>query len=235
MDSGWFYIEGPNRHGPLTVEALRAALVSLPDPRRVLVWREGMPDWCAAGQVDDLARVLPPSPPPSPLVAPLPVHASGPHAAAPHVFVPHAFPQPLGLLGHEANPRVDEIVAGARRYRTLVLLVGAQILLGIMTPISIALAALLPEAVFGFLALGVLLGGAVLGVVTAISVYRVADAIDAGAPVLWALLMFVPFLNIIMLLVLSAKAQTWCRRHGVEVGFLGPTESSLARLRAEAS
>jgi hypothetical protein len=212
MDSGWFYIDGANRYGPLTVDVLRAALVTLPDPRRVLVWCEGMPAWSEAGQIAALAQALPPSPPPAPI----------PSARA-------------GLFAQAGDPGVEAIVEGARRFRTLVLLVGAQILMGVLMPFVIGLAALMPEAVFGFLALGYLVALGALSIWTAVSVYRVADAIDAGAPVLWVLLQFVPFVNIIALLVLSAKAQTWCRHHGVEVGFFGPTETSLARLRGLAN
>jgi hypothetical protein len=242
MDSGWFYIHGANRHGPLSADALRAALVSMPDPRRVLVWGDGMPDWREAGQVADLARVLPPSPPVPPS-APLPspvyrAPAEAAHPSAPHVFAPHPFPQPQpaagpGLFAQAADPSVEAIVEGARRYRTLVLLVGAQILGALLMPFVIGLAALMPEQVFGFLALGFLVALAVLGIWTTVSVYRVADAIDAGSPVLWVVLQFIPFVNIISLLVLSSKAQTWCRHHGVAVGFFGPSEASLAGLRSQ--
>jgi hypothetical protein len=243
MDGGWFYIDGTNRYGPVTVEALRAALVTMPDPRRVFVWCEGMPEWSEAGRVAALARVLPPSPPlPPPSPMPSPVHpapAEAAHASAPHVFTPHPFPQAHGsaspgLFAQGAAPNVEAIVEGARRYRTLVLLVGAQILAVVLMPFVIGLAALMPEAVFGFLALGFLLAMGVLGVWTMVSVYRVADAIDAGSPVLWVVLQFIPLVSLISLLVLSSKAQTWCRHHGVDVGFLGPTETSLARLRGRA-
>ena len=50
-------------------------------------------------------------------------------------------------------------------------------------------------------------------------------------PVLWAIAMFLPCINVISLLVLSAKAQAWCKQHGVKVGFFGPTKESIEELR----
>jgi hypothetical protein len=43
--------------------------------------------------------------------------------------------------------------------------------------------------------------------------------------------MFLPCINILTLLVLSSKAQSWCRRYGIRVGFLGPTKESIEELR----
>jgi hypothetical protein len=43
--------------------------------------------------------------------------------------------------------------------------------------------------------------------------------------------MFLPCINILVLLVLSSKAQAWCQRYGLRVGFLGPTKESIEELR----
>jgi hypothetical protein len=43
--------------------------------------------------------------------------------------------------------------------------------------------------------------------------------------------MFLPCINIIGLLVLSSKAQAWCRQYGIKVGFFGPTKESIEELR----
>jgi hypothetical protein len=43
--------------------------------------------------------------------------------------------------------------------------------------------------------------------------------------------MFLPCVSIIVLLVLSSKAQSWCKRYGVKVGLLGPTQESIEELR----
>lgn len=54
------------------------------------------------------------------------------------------------------------------------------------------------------LVLLVLLGILVVMVVTT---YKLARLLGAGLPILWAIAMFIPCLNLLMLLVLSSKAQ----------------------------
>ncbi len=47
--------------------------------------------------------------------------------------------------------------------------------------------------------------------------------------------MFFPCLNFLVLLALSLVAQAWCKRHGIKVGFLGPTRKSIEELRRSLS
>ncbi|HET9227287.1 MAG TPA: DUF4339 domain-containing protein [Thermoanaerobaculia bacterium] len=122
---------------------------------------------------------------------------------------------------------LEDAEAIAKHYRRLVLLVGAQLLLsgyfqGQGPEMSQG------EAVLALILLPVLLGVTVYLVSTA---YRLARYLDAGVPVLWAVAMFIPCLNIIMLLVLSSKAQAWCRQYGIKVGFFGPTKESIEEVR----
>ena len=72
--------------------------------------------------------------------------------------------------------------------------------------------------------------GAGLSIMMAFTVYRLTDVLG-GVPVLWALGMFVPLVNIVLLLVISARSQKWCRTRGIQVGLLGPTSASIAHFR----
>lgn len=206
MDAIWFYQEGTERRGPVNVEQLLMALTSAPDPRRILVWHAGLAGWMAAGDVPELSQQLPP---------PLPAYQ-----------VPQApIPQPPYRL-----VPVEEAEGIARLYRRLVLLVGLQILLGF---VQIPLAGI-PEAQkaqVGMVVLAVLL---VVLVAIAVTAYQLTLLLDTGSPVFWAIAMFLPCLNILILLVLSAKAQDWCRRYGIKVGFFGPTKESIEALRQHA-
>jgi hypothetical protein len=231
MDSGWFYIDRGSRHGPITLDALKAALVATPDPRRVLVWHEGMPDWGEAGLVGELARVLPPpSPPPPPLPSPVVLAVPEPEEnvdPCPPRAQPVAWSPGSSFLGGQTPLHAIELAAG--HYRALVLIVGAQILLGL----SIVFAGALPRDVAPIVSGLLSFVGLGLGIATLVVVYRLADEIDAGPPSLCLLLTIVPCVGLNALLVLSAKAQSWCKRQGIEVGLFGPTPASIERLRAE--
>jgi len=111
----------------------------------------------------------------------------------------------------------------ARLYRRLVLLVGLQILLSMLrVPLALASPAMAALVILALLASTIAI------VVTA---YQLTDQMGTGSPVLWALAMFLPCVNIISLLVLSSKAQTWCRQYDIKVGLLGPTRESIEDLR----
>jgi hypothetical protein len=137
-------------------------------------------------------------------------------------------PSPLPLLPPQFQPvPIEEAEGIARLYRRLVLLVGLQLLLSLaQIPVSLAPAEQKPLFVVGVLVL-------LLGVLAAVAVtaYQLTLLLDAGSPTLWAIAMFLPCLNILMLLVLSAKAQDWCHRYGIKVGFFGPTQESIEELR----
>jgi hypothetical protein len=122
---------------------------------------------------------------------------------------------------------VENAEAIARLYRRLVLLVGVQLLFSFLrVPLVTAVPGVAgPMAVVVVL---VLLGSAVALAVTA---YALTEHMGTGTPLLWAIAMFLPCINVISLLVLSSKAQAWCKQHGVKVGLLGPTKESIEELR----
>ena len=55
--------------------------------------------------------------------------------------------------------------------------------------------------------------------------------LEEGVPALWGLAIFVPGVNILTLLVISSKSQTWCRKRGIYVGLLGPAKESIDFIR----
>lgn len=202
MEALWFYAVGGQRLGPVPLEQLVAALFSVPEPRKVLVWREGMADWMAAGSVPEVGVRLPP-----PQLPPLP-------------------------YGQAVRPTyLKDAETMARLYRRLVLLVGFQILLGILqAPLQAALSQQ------GALLAGVILVALLcLLVAIAVTAYKLSDHLGESVPLLWAIAMFLPCINIIVLLILSSKAQTWCARYGLKVGFFGPTPESIEELRQRMS
>jgi GYF domain 2 len=193
----WFYFHNGQRLGPVTLDALVRALLAAPDPRGVLVWREGMAEWQEAGRVPELASRLPP-----------------PMFVAPGGHPPESVP-------------FEDAEKLAQLYRRLVLLVGLQILVGLfLVPFQAQPTA--TGGLVGGVANLVVLVVAVVGVVTA---YKLAGLLRSGPPLLWAIAMLLPCINIIVLLVLSSQAQTWCRRYGIKVGFLGPTQESIEEVR----
>src|SRR5262245_40539992 len=99
-------MDGRVRLGPVSADALRAALAMRPEPGRVLVWREGMPGWSEANGVAELACVL---------------DAIG--RARPARPVP--MPPPPQLPGRIAMAKT------ADRYRRMVLLMFTQIFVAI--------------------------------------------------------------------------------------------------------
>jgi hypothetical protein len=203
----WFYLVEGARQGPVVFEHLVSAILAAPDPAAVLVWREGLANWLPAGAVPELAAKLPPAIPPA---TPPPVPM--PQAARPIL----TFGAPA--VAEDADPVLIEGVA--RHYRRLVLLVGGQILLGF---------ALQAPAVAGtsdvvvLFAWGVLLLALATTIIMIVTVHRLMSLLDDGVPALWAVAMLVPIINILILLVISSKAQKWCKRHGIPVGFFGPT------------
>lgn len=178
---------------------LLSALLAMPDPRRVRVWREGMTDWAEAGSVPEVASKLPPAGPSVP-------SASG---TAPAVTVQAA-------------------EAVAKLYRRLVLLVGLQLLIGclIRTPEATG-----PSEIATVLALIGLVGAVVVLALLITTAYRLMSLLGADGPALWAIAMFVPCINVFVLLAISSRAQEWCKRYGIKVGFFGPTQESLEELR----
>jgi uncharacterized membrane protein YhaH (DUF805 family) len=61
-----------------------------------------------------------------------------------------------------------------------------------------------------------------LGVAAAVQAKRLADALQVGSPMAYALATFIPGVSIVALLSLSSRASEWCRLRGISVGLLGP-------------
>ncbi len=122
---------------------------------------------------------------------------------------------------------VEDAETMARLYRRLVLLFGVQLLLGML---QLPLTAMrvpgtsLVALLFPLLALGVLLANSV-------TAYQLTRSMGSRVSLAWAITMFLPCVNMIVLLVLSSKAQSWCKRYGIKVGLLGPTKESIEELR----
>jgi hypothetical protein len=128
-----------------------------------------------------------------------------------------------------SDQRINDVPSGAediaKYYRLLVLLVGLQIVLGFFqfpgmtsaTPSTLSL--IVSLALLGILA------------AMAFTAYHLTRLLDERLPILWGMAMFLPCINIIGLLLISSKAQVWCKRYGIAVGLFGPTKESIDELR----
>jgi hypothetical protein len=121
----------------------------------------------------------------------------------------------------------DQARAIASLYRRLICLVGVQLIVGTAVNFIDQQNPSRTEAAIGLA--GILFAVVAMGFAV-VAAYRLMQHLGAGAPLSWALGMFVPVVNIVVLLMISTKAQEWCRARGIEVGFLGPTKASLDRL-----
>jgi hypothetical protein len=101
----------------------------------------------------------------------------------------------------------------------LVLAFGSQLVVG---GLAILGGAVLPEPAVA--AMGVLVDVLMLGSAGALAYfgYRTAQEMGSGAAWVWAAGMFAPCLNVIVLLVVSGRATSFCRDAGIPVGILGP-------------
>jgi hypothetical protein len=140
--------------------------------------------------------------------------------------------QPMMIKVHEDGQRLRAL---ATTYKRMVLLVGLEWLL-IATangqrnaPVTHGVD---PAFAMGENAAVVLAGIGVLvvGCVLVVTGYRLAQILGLGTPIVWAIGMFVPLINLIVLLALSRKSQAVCRSHGVRVGLLGPNLDDVARI-----
>lgn len=205
MDAAWYFMDGETRKGPLSTEDLLQALLAMPEPRLTKLWREGMPGWERAGALAEFSAKLPPRAPGA--------------SSSSNDREPSKAPQ-LTDVGGQAR-------AVASQYRRLVLLIGVQLIVGVVVRLIDQDRPSALGAVVGLLGFLCALGVAVFVAITA---YRLMKELGSGAPILWAVAMFIPLLNILFLLAISSKSQTWCKARGIAVGFLGPTRESLDRL-----
>jgi hypothetical protein len=116
----------------------------------------------------------------------------------------------------------------ARLYRRLVLVVGLQLLAAFG---RLPLIALAPQSLALPILGLVLLVALACALALAVTAYKLSEEMGLGVPLLWAIAMFFPCINILTLLVMSSKAQAWCRQYGIKVGLLGPTPESIEDLR----
>jgi hypothetical protein len=58
MTDLWYYAEGNETRGPLSITELVPLLVRVGDPRRVMIWRHGFEDWKAVEDVREVAQQL---------------------------------------------------------------------------------------------------------------------------------------------------------------------------------
>jgi predicted Ser/Thr protein kinase len=192
----WFYAVAGRRQGPVDTDGLVRALVTLPDPRRARVWREGMADWTEAGTVPGLKLALPPA-----LEGGgLPGTPTGPH----------------GSFDAAADP------AEVRRlYRQLLSLLGVEVLAWII-PVVPSGTALLPESL-NLLQGGVFFTTSLMLLVAIpMTAHRLARRMSSPSPGLWAAAMTFPCTNILFAVGLGIRMEQWCREHGVSAGLLGP-------------
>ena len=63
MSDDWYYADRSERIGPVSTEALKAALAKFQNAASVYVWRAGFTDWKRAGEVAELWTGAPPPPP----------------------------------------------------------------------------------------------------------------------------------------------------------------------------
>jgi hypothetical protein len=223
MDGPWFYGEAGQALGPVSLDELLGRLFAMPNPHGVLVWREGQGDWKEAGSVGEISSRLPPPLSGTP-------GASG-MSGAPRMpgTRPAIFANPAAMAARLRPVEDAEVIA--RLYRRLVLLVGSQI------PLVVINGAIegFPESlkvVFQVLLLLVMLA---VGVTVLATTYQLSGRLDSGPPILWTIGMFFPCFNLLVLLALSLVAQSWCKRHGIRVGFLGPSRESIEELRRSLS
>jgi hypothetical protein len=120
---------------------------------------------------------------------------------------------------------IAEVEAVAGNYKKLVQLVGLELLVGLLVQF-------IPQPLFAWPLLLVLLG---LAITMAVITHRLMTGLEAGVPILWSVGTFFPYVNLLVLAAISSRAQRWCRRRGIAVGFLGPTAESIERLRQEAA
>jgi hypothetical protein len=126
---------------------------------------------------------------------------------------------------HEDLPRLRPI---ATAYRMLVMLVGLNILLWIGSNPGFTGTGVGGKAIHEVCTMGALL----IPLVIAVKGYQLASLLRRAVPVLWAVGMVIPLINLVVLLALSSASQAFCTKYGIPVGLLGPNMVEVARLEA---
>ena len=116
------------------------------------------------------------------------------------------------------SPDEEEEFDVALRYRRLVLLVGVQLL----SQIPRFFVEDPPSDLQMILVLVGMFSGFIASIAAAVTGYELSRDLNLGMSILWAIGLFVPLINILMLLAISSRAQNWCKERGIAVGFFGP-------------
>lgn len=198
METEWFYLDGAIRRGPVDLSALISALLASPEPTRLKVWREGLPDWQDAGSVAEVSAKLPP-------------------------------PIPAIAINDSAGVTISQARSIAQLYRRLIVLFAAQYFL---SPVLVTIAALFTDevsvtaSVVIFLVFAFVVG--VFGGILA-TAYSLMRAVGTRSILLRTAALFVPLVNLVVLLGITRNTNRWCEQHGIKVGFLGPRLSPRVR------
>jgi uncharacterized membrane protein (DUF485 family) len=119
-----------------------------------------------------------------------------------------------------ASTTVTKAETVARLYSRLVALVGAQY---VLPPLFLAFAAPWVEdesVLAGAVVLLVAFLFGVFGWIVTTS-YSLMRAVESKSAVLRTLGMFVPLVNLLVLFGISSETNSWCKQHGIKVGFFG--------------
>ena len=97
-----------------------------------------------------------------------------------------------------------------------------------------AIGAVLPEEIAGFVVLPFFLGFIALVIAQIAFIYRLSCALRKGIPVLWTIGVLIPVLSLVIMLVLSSEATRAIRAEGFKVGLMGAdTDEIEARLATQ--
>ncbi len=105
-----------------------------------------------------------------------------------------------------------------------------QILRLLCASILACLAMLTGPSVMAFLAMAAVL---LLGIMSAVLIYRLAGALKEPLPWLYLVLAFVPYASVAALLIINAKASAALKTKGIRVGLMGARPEDLEKLSSE--
>jgi len=142
---------------------------------------------------------------------------------------PAPIPPPTGDVAPYIPPKID-IRAIAQTQRELLQRYLAYFLLNMLV-VGLSVALLqpgqLPAGALVWTILGMRLVALVFAILAVISTYKLAGALHAGGPAVYAFCMVIPCVNLFILLSLNGKATSTLRCAGLSVGLMGPDMSEL--------
>ena len=95
----WFYADGGQKRGPISISDLLTILAHVADPKRVLIWRHGFEQWKPAGDVYEIAQQLLQSPPPAPASSPVEITRAPAIPAEDAAASKNVRPELIGISG----------------------------------------------------------------------------------------------------------------------------------------